>query len=411
MLPLLPALALYCLLELLLLPFALAFLLLRAKHRASIPARFGFGLRRKERSLWVHAVSVGEFLAGKRLIAALKKRDPGLPLVVSTVTLTGRKVAVAAGADHCFFPFDLPVVVERFLDQLKPKAVVILETEVWPYFLWACRRRGIPVVVCNGRLSETSFGRYRSVRWFLGPFFRHIAAVLAQGGEDAERFRALGAPRVEVTGNIKYDAVEPSLPAEKIPYYNAFTTGRRGWVAGSTMPGEETLVLEAHREVLKRDSQAFLILAPRHPERGGEVADLVRQACLTCVRRSEPGASPASAQVLLLDTVGELAWAYRLGDPAFVGGSLVPTGGHNIIEPALYKKAIIIGPHFHNFKAIVEDFRSREAVRIVEPGRFAAVVASLFADPGPLGDRAYGVVEANRGSLERTIEGLGPFLA
>ncbi len=405
-----PTLVLYVLLELLLLPAALLYLLLGAKHRASILRRFGFGLERKGRTLWVHAVSVGEFLAGKQLIAALKKKHPALPLVVSTVTLTGRKVAVGGGADHCFFPFDLPFVVERFLDRLNPRAVVILETEVWPYFLWACRRRGVPVVVCNGRLSEASFGRYRSFRWLVGPSFRALPLVLAQGEADAARFRALGAPRVEVTGNIKYDAVEPSLPAEKIPFYHALTRRRRGWVAGSTMPGEEPLVLEAHRAVLAMDPQAFLILAPRHPERGDEVAALVRGSGLTCVRRSDPGASPSEAQVLLLDTVGELAWAYRLGNPAFVGGSLVPSGGHNIIEPALFKKTIVIGPHFHNFKAIVEDFRARDAVRIVEPERFAGTVAPLFRDPGPWGERAFAAVEANRGSLERTLAGLDPFL-
>jgi len=410
MLPFLPALGLYVLLELLLLPFALVFLMLEAKHRASILSRFGFGLESKDRSLWVHAVSVGEFLAGKHLIAALKKQHPGLPLVVSTVTLTGRKVALGGGADHCFFPFDLPFVVERFLNRLKPKAVVILETEVWPYFLWACRRRGIPVIVCNGRLSETSFGRYRGFRWLLGPIFRAIPLVLAQGEDDAGRFRALGAPRVEVTGNIKYDAVEPSLPPEKIPFYEAFTRERKGGVAGSTMPGEEPLMLEAHREVLKKDPNAFLILAPRHPERGGEVADLVRGAGFTVIRRSEAGAPSPSDQVLLLDTVGELAWAYRLGDPAFVGGSLVPTGGHNIIEPALFKKAILTGPHTRNFAAIVEDFRAREAVMVAPPERFPAAVAALFADPGALGDRAFAVVEANRGSLDRTLQGLAPFL-
>jgi 3-deoxy-D-manno-octulosonic-acid transferase len=264
--------------------------------------------------------------------------------------------------------------------------------------------------VCNGRLSESSFRRYRAFRRVIGPVFRAIPLVLAQGEDDAGRFRALGAETVEVTGNIKYDAVEPSLPVEKIPFYNAFTKGRNGWVAGSTMPGEEALVLDAHREVLKKDPGAFLVLAPRHPERGGEVADLVRSACLTCVRRSEPGAASPDTQVLLLDTVGELAWAYRLGNPAFVGGSLVPTGGHNIIEPALYRRAILIGPHYRNFAAIVEDFRARDAVRIVEPGRFPSAVAALFADPGTSGDRAYAVVEANRGSLDRTLQGLAPFL-
>ena len=176
------------------------------------------------------------------------------------------------------------------------------------------------------------------------------------------------------------------------------------------MPGEEPLVLEAHREVLKKDPNAFLILAPRHPERGGEVADLVRGAGFTVIRRSEAGAPSPSDQVLLLDTVGELAWAYRLGDPAFVGGSLVPTGGHNIIEPALFKKAILTGPHTRNFAAIVEDFRAREAVMVAPPERFPAAVAALFADPGALGDRAFAVVEANRGSLDRTLQGLAPFL-
>jgi 3-deoxy-D-manno-octulosonic-acid transferase len=409
-LPLLPALALYVALELLVLPVALFFLLLEARHRASILRRFGSGLEARKGALWVHAVSVGEFLAGKQLIAALRRRHPGAPLVVSTVTLTGSRVAVAAGADHCFFPFDLPFVVEQFLDRLDPKAVVILETEVWPYFLWACRRRGVPVVVCNGRLSEASHRRYRRFRPLVGPFFGLIDLVLAQGEADAERFRALGAPRVETTGNIKYDAAEPALPEAKAAWYRAFAAGRRGWVAGSTMPGEEPLVLAAHREVLKADPNAFLVLAPRHPERGGEVAALLEREGFPFVRRSAGGAAER-ATVLLLDTVGELAWAYSLGDPAFVGGSLVPTGGHNIIEPALFRKAVVTGPHTHNFKAIVEDFRAREAVHVAGPDRFAETVAALFRDPGPSGARAFGVVEVNRGSLDRTLAGLAPFLA
>jgi 3-deoxy-D-manno-octulosonic-acid transferase len=409
-LPLLPALALYIALELLVLPVALVFLLLTARHRASILRRFGAGLEPRKGSLWVHAVSVGEFLAGKQLIAALKTKHPVLPLVVSTVTLTGRKVAVGAGADHCFFPFDLPFVVERFLGRLDPRVVVILETEVWPYFLWACRRRGVPVVVCNGRLSEASHRRYRRFRPLVGPFFGLLDRVLAQGEADAERFRALGAPRVESAGNIKYDAAEPALTEAQTAWYRAFAAGRRGWVAGSTMPGEEPLVLAAHREVLKADPEAFLILAPRHPERGGEVASLLQKEGLSFVRRS--GGGPAApAQVLLLDVVGELAWAYSLGDPAFVGGSLVPAGGHNIIEPALFRKAILIGPHTHNFKAIVEDFRAREAVHVVGPERFATAVAALFREPGPSGARAFAVVEANRGALDRTLAGLAPFLA
>ena len=401
---------LYVILEALLLPWVMLYLLAGAKHRKSLLRRFGAGLPAMDGSLWVHAVSVGEFLAGKRLIAALEKAYPETPLVVSTVTLTGAHVAQGAKARHVFFPFDLPIVVERFLKRLKPRAVIILETEIWPYLLRACHRRGIPVAICNGRLSEKSYRRYKRFAWILRPFFRNIPLILAQADPDAERFRALGAPRVEVTGNIKYDAALPVLPPAAAAVYHAFTSGRSGWVAGSTMPGEERLVLEAHKEILKRDPEAFLILAPRHPERADEVMGLIRESGFTVMRRSNPDAGGARVQVMLLDTVGELAHAYRFGRVCFVGGSLVPTGGHNIIEPALHRRCTIIGPHYENFKGIVRDFLDAGAVAVVAPEAFASRVAELYRDPGAYGERAHGVVIANQGSLARTMKALKPLL-
>jgi 3-deoxy-D-manno-octulosonic-acid transferase len=407
---------LYVLVEVLLLPFVLLYLLAGAKHRKSLLKRFGLGLKPMETCLWVHAVSVGEFLAGRRLIQALQEQYPETPVVVSTVTLTGAKVAQSGGARHIFFPFDLPFVVERFLNFHKPKIVVILETEVWPYFLSVCLRRKISVVICNGRLSETSFRRYRRFKGLLRPAFESIPLILAQGEPDARRFMALGARNVRVAGNIKYDAVPPSLPEATAMIYQEFTQGRNGWVAGSTMSGEERMVLDAHREILKKDPKAFLILAPRHPERREEVTALLNEFGFSFAQRSTSHEPPATShqprpQVFLLDTVGELAYCYRFGRLNFVGGSLVPTGGHNIIEPALCRKTILIGPHYGNFKGIVADFLDREAVVIASPDVFSAQAADLYADPGPYGERAYDVVQANQGSLNRTLEALRVFLA
>lgn len=401
---------LYVLAEIIAFPLALLYLLAGAKHRKSLLKRFGLGLEPVETCLWVHAVSMGEFLAGRRLIQALQKRYPKNPVVVSTVTLTGAKVALAGQVRHIFFPFDFPFVVERFLDLLKPKAVVILETEVWPYFLRVCAWRNIPVVICNGRLSETSYWRYRRFGWLLRPFFGSIPLILAQGEEDANRFRALGAREVKVTGNIKYDADLPILSEAAAGVYRDFCRDREGWVAGSTMPGEERRVLDAHAKILKQDPDAFLILAPRHPERREEVLDLLRESGLSVLQRSTWNRETPRAQVLLLDVVGELAHAYRYGRVCFVGGSLVPTGGHNIIEPALYEKTIVIGPHYANFKGIVGDFLEREAVVVTPVETFAARIAELFRDPGTFGERAHAVVQVNQGALQRTLDALSPFL-
>ena len=404
---------LYVLAEALLLPFVLLYLLAGAKHRKSLLKRFGLGLEPAEACLWVHAVSVGEFLAGRRLIQTLQNRCPDTPVVVSTVTLTGAKVAQAGQTRHIFFPFDFPCVVEKFLNRLRPRAVIILETEVWPYFLRTCARRGIPAAICNGRLSETSFRRYRRLGWLLRPFFTSIPLILAQGESDAERFRSLGARDVRVTGNIKYDAVLPTLPEDVAGIYRDFAAGRNGWVAGSTMPGEEQPVLEAHAQVLKQDPGAFLILAPRHPERRDEVAALLMERGFAFLQRSAFSSPPSPVPrppVLLLDAVGELAYAYQYGRVCFVGGSLVPTGGHNIIEPALFEKTTVIGPHYENFKGIVEDFLEHEAVVVASPEAFPARIAELFRDPGAFGDRAHAVVKANKGALRRTLEALSPFL-
>lgn len=404
---------LYVLAEILVFPLALLYLLAGAKHRKSLLKRFGLGLEPIEMCLWVHAVSVGEFLAGRRLIQALQKRNSPSPVVVSTVTLTGAKVALAGQVRHIFFPFDFPFVVERFLNLLKPKAVVILETEVWPYFLRACARRNLPVVICNGRLSETSFRRYHRFGWLLRPFFGSIPLILAQGEEDAERFRALGAREVKVTGNIKYDADLPVLSEAAAGVYRDFCRGREGWVAGSTMPGEERWVLEAHAEILKQDPDAFLILAPRHPERRDEVAALLKEMGIDFLQRSaypRPPTPSPRPPVFLLDAVGELAHVYQYGRLCFVGGSLVPTGGHNIIEPALYERTTVIGPHYENFKGIVGDFLEHEAVVVTPVQAFAARIAELFRNPGAFGARAHAVVRTNQGALRRTLDALAPFL-
>jgi 3-deoxy-D-manno-octulosonic-acid transferase len=317
--------------------------------------RLGEGLPAEPRC-WVHAVSVGESATAVPLVEAIHRRWPELGIVVSTITPTGARIVadrLTGTAAHRYFPLDLPGPVRRALDAARPRFFIAIETELWPNFLRALARRGTPSMIANGRISDRSFRRYLRVRWLMRRVLADVSVFAMQSEEDARRIVALGAApeRVVVTGNIKSDLVPGADPAE------AAWRGRLGmratdrlWIAGSTHRGEEAIVLDAFLQARARCPGLALLLAPRHPERAGEVEDLIRERGLTPARRSRLPGARASDVVVILDTVGELAALYALAEVVFVGGSLVPVGGHNVLEPAMRGKPVLYGPYTSNFR-------------------------------------------------------------
>jgi 3-deoxy-D-manno-octulosonic-acid transferase len=374
-----------------------------------------------DRSIWIHAVSVGEVLAARPLVPALRERFPGHRLFLSTTTLTGNEVARKSvrGLDGLFFaPFDFPHAVRRALEVVNPSLLVLVETELWPNLIHEASRRGARVALVNGRISPRSFPRYRRVRRLLSSVLGEVDLFLMQGEAHAERIRAMAAPpdRVRVTGNLKFDAVSAGRPPERLVRLLHGGSPRPLWVAGSTVGGEEELVLAAFHRVRERVPHARLMLAPRHPERFGLVPALVEAAGFRCLRRSalDP-ASWADGEVLLLDSLGELAQVYALASVVFVGGSLVASGGHNILEPAVAGKPVVVGPHMENFQEIADAFRSESAlVQVASADDLGREVAALLLDEPrrrELGERARGLVGRNRGAVSRTADALAPLVA
>ena len=384
--------------------------------------RFGFGRRRTGAPcLWLHAVSLGEVNAAAPLLNALRARHPEAPLVLTTATPTGRARARAlfgAFAEVRYLPYDTPGAVGRFLERVRPRLGLILETELWPNLLTACRRHGIPVVLVSARITPRSFARYRRVAARLfQEALGELALVAAQSEADADRFLALGAPRAltHVIGNLKLE-LEPgaALDAQGAAFRERLFGGRPTWVAGSTHEGEEQQVLEAHAAVRARLPAALLVLVPRHPQRFERVAELMVRRGVNFDRRSAVEAVRAPAEVLLVDTMGELTAFYAAADVAFVGGSLVPVGGHNLLEPAALGLPVLTGPHTSNSEEIARGLMARGAARLVSsPATLAAEVLALLEDParrGRLGALGRAFVEERRGSLDRLLALLEPLL-
>ncbi len=393
------------------------------KRRKNFPDRLGWRMDRvpppseKDR-IWIHAVSVGETLSSPPLVRALRRRLPEAELLFSTVTITGQETAekVLGGETDArfYFPFDLPGISRRFLDRVRPDVVVILETEIWPNFLAECAGRKISAVLLNGRVSERSFAGYERFRFLFSRALRCFDAIAAQTEEDARRFLSLGAPpsKVAVTGNMKFDVAPP--PQESSPLHSLLLREKRwgtAWfVAGSTHEGEEEAVLRAFSRARGVNGSVKLLLAPRHPERFGSVEELFRREGWEAVRKTRVTASsdPKLPPVILLDTVGELLAAYAAADIAFVGGSLVPKGGHNILEPALFGVPTLVGPHMENFREIFEIFADAGAVIPVRDAReLADRLEGWAADPSgasEAGRRAKELLAAFRGATERNAE-------
>ena len=372
-----------------------------------------------DESIWIHAVSVGEVLTARPLISDLKRRHPDLRMFLSTTTLAGQQLARRSVQDVdavFYFPFDLGIFVRRTLDLVRPKLFIMMETEIWPNLLYECRRRGVKTAVVNGRLSARSFSRYRMIRGFMRRVLDDVDRFLVQSEESARRFIDIGADpgRVVVTGSLKFDSLDMSPNAlqarsrERVLRYFRVPASRLVIVAGSTMKGEESAVLRAFRRVRTVTPNALLVIAPRHPERFGEVEQLVRSEGWKTARRSDLAIdNEPRVDVVVLDTIGELATVYQIATVVFVGGSLVATGGHNVLEPAVFGKPIVFGPHMQNFAEIADAFVSNGAgVQLTGEQQLDETFMSLMSDPvrrARLGAAARALVEANRGAKEKSV--------
>jgi 3-deoxy-D-manno-octulosonic-acid transferase len=371
----------------------------------------------------VHAVSVGESIAAAPMIRELMQRHPELPMTVTCMTPTGSEriqamfggVEYAGRVQHCYLPYDLPWAAARFLDQVQPKLAVIMETELWPNHIHQCAKRSIPVALANARLSERSARGYARFAKLTAPMLAELGLIAAQTALEAERFRSLGARSecVEVTGSIKFDlSIDPELLSRAALLRGQWQAESRPvWIAASTHAGEDEIVLAAHRELLKQNPDALLILVPRHPERFNAVFELCQRQGFSTRRRSTGEGVQAADQVLLGDTMGELLFLYALADIAFVGGSLVANGGHNLLEPAALGKPVLSGPHLFNFLEIAAQLREAGALsEVADAGGLAQRVAQLWREPeAAQAMRAAGqaVMQANQGALGRLLAGLG----
>ena len=372
-------------------------------------------------AIWVHSVSVGEVLAVGELVGKLRRRFPGYRVMVSTTTATGQKLAKERFGEESvfYFPLDFGFAIQPYLTTLKPQLIVIAETEFWPNFLRLARNSGARIAVVNARISDRSWPGYRRVRriGILAAVLRNVNLFLAQSEEDARRLLDIGAPgeRVQVSGNLKFDVAAPAPPAIVASLRSVFQQAGAGpvIVCGSTVEEEEGLLLLAFQNVLASHPRAVMILAPRHPERFGEVAQLLEHMGISYWRRSLWGGDSIAGGVFLVDTIGELASLYALGDVAFVGGSLVPRGGHNIIEPAQHGVPIIVGNHTENFRDIVGLFQSQDAVRVVGPAEFPLVLMELLsheAERLALGRRGAETLRSQMGATEKTAKALEKLL-
>ena len=393
------------------------------KYREGLLQRLGAASRLPRANgkplIWVHAVSVGEVLAVSRVVKDLDAALPECRIVISTTTRTGQALARERfGAERIFYsPLDLPWAVRSHLNALRPRMLVLAETEFWPNLLAGCFGRGVPVAVVNARISDRSWPRYRRLRRLWQPILSKLSRLMAQTEVDAERLRSIGCrpERVTVAGNLKFDvrAADESAAARLL---QASTQGLRLLVAGSTLEGEEAALVQAWPTLLEANRELAMVLAPRHPERFSAVAALLDHSGCKWTRRSEWPAEAAGVprilepgEIVLLDTIGELASVFSLASVAFVGGSVVSAGGHNLLEPAQFGVPIVMGQHYANFRAIVEDLRAHDAIRIAGEDELAETMIGLLSDRAAaeaMGARARQVFEQHAGATERCVAAL-----
>ncbi|TPG04326.1 3-deoxy-D-manno-octulosonic acid transferase [Rhodanobacter glycinis] len=379
------------------------------------PERFGFfDAPGFSGSLWVHAVSVGEVNAAEPMIKALRRDYPNAPLVITTVTPTGTARVHQLFGDsvfHVYLPYDLPYSVGRFLKKIRPRLALIVETEIWPNLYFACRRRGIPLMIVNARLSERSLRGYKPLRALLRSALRCVSLIAAQSRTDAARYRLLGADpqQIVVIGNMKFDMPIPQgAVADGAAMREHWGPRRPVWMAASTHEGEELAVLEAHLQVLKRLPDALLLLAPRHPERFRLVEHAVRSLGFAVATRSIDRVPSPAHQVFVIDAMGQLMPFFAASDVAFVGGSLVPIGGHNVLEPAALSVPVLVGPHTFNFEEITASLiHQGGAARVAGVDRLGPEMLQLLLDVARrerMGQAAQQVFERERGAVQRIMQ-------
>lgn len=408
----------YSFLFYLILPFAFIRLLWRSRHapeyRKRWLERLGFLSKQFENSIWVHAVSVGETIAAIPLIKALKEKYPTLPLIVTNMTPTGAERVKATFGDkviQIYIPYDLPDAVSRFLKSIKPRIAIVMETELWPNLFMMCKERNIPIILANARLSEKSAKGYQSIKVLTQKMLSAIKIIASQGYADADRFIKLGMPKekITVTGNIKFDV---SLPEDLLPKSKKLREelgfSRLIWIAASTHPTEEEIILAAHKKIKTINKNALLILVPRHPNRFDSVSTLIKQQGFDLVRRSQNEKCVEATSVYLADTMGELLLLYSVSDVCFVAGSFAPIGGHNVLEPAVLGKPIITGPELFNFAEISEKLLNAQGmVKVRNEEELADQVLQFFnqeIERKLTGENALRVVEANRGALKKQLD-------
>ncbi len=409
---------------LLLLPFACYWLIRGLANRAyfnRLGQRFGFGYPKIDRCIWIHAVSVGEVQASVPLIRSLQERFSQRKLLVTTVTPTGAahvRTVFGDSVEHCYIPFEFPLAVNSFFDSVNPDAALIMETEIWPNLYRACGVRKVALILVSARISPRSIAGYRRLLPLIRETLSHGIIIAAQSKADADRFLSLGASAVRtwVTGNIKFDVELPPIVKEQGDAFRQQILGDRPvWVAASTHDGEEDKVLAAHRKLLKRFPDLLLVLVPRHPERFAEVRERIKRKKFVVVSRTEGRACPPEATVFLGDTMGEVPLFYAASDIAFVGGSLVPVGGHNLLEPAAQALPVVTGPHLYNAQDIADMFVEMQACQIVKNAdELATAVADLLEKPedaAAMGRNALTLLKQNKGALDRLMVLLEPLLA
>ena len=389
-------------------------------YRDRVDQRFGVGYPQLDRCIWIHAVSVGEVQAAVPLIRAISKRFPNHNMLVTTVTPTGAARVEALFGDtvnHCYIPFEMPIAVDRFVESVKPELALIMETEIWPNLYRGCGVRDIPLVLVSARISPKSVDSYRR---FL-PLFRdtlsHGIIIAAQSEADADRFRSLGASPVRtwVTGNIKFDIeLAPDLKQRGENLRMQIFGDRPVWIAASTHDQEEQQILAAHRQLQEKYPELLLVLVPRHPERFAAVRDLISKEQFETVSRTEERPCAASTSVFLGDTMGEVPLFYAASDIAYVGGSLVEIGGHNMLEPAALGLPVISGPHVYNAQDIADMFVELGACHIVNDAEeLVMAVNQLLENPNEAvdqGSKGRDIVQRNRGSLSRLLGLLEPLI-
>jgi 3-deoxy-D-manno-octulosonic-acid transferase len=403
-------------------PYWLARMATSGRYRAGLAGRLGRvpeGLRAAvagRRVVWLHAVSVGEVMAATRLIAELQARLPGWVIAVSTTTETGQRLARERLSENpvFFMPLDFAFAVRRYLRLLKPELVVLMESEFWPRLMRECSRIGVPMAVVNARVSDRSLPRYMRLRTLWQPLLGCVSLYLAQSEENAERLRQIGAPadRVRMSGNLKYDVRTNGANSMTALVSSLLPAEAPVLVCGSTLEDEERFLLDAWHEVLGIEPEAVMVLAPRHPDRFKAVAELVWASGFPMLRATEFREEPeqiAPGSVFLLDTIGDLASVYSLATLAFVGGSLIPSGGHNPLEPAQFGVPVIVGPSFENFREIVDAMRADDAIRVTLPEELAKSLLAMFEhreEACAMGERGQKVFEAKAGATRRTVKAL-----